>query len=529
MLLTTIYSSNLGNLLLSCISLAVIFFFLNRLASISKWFFSSPWHQSPLSLLKRRARAWAFLFRGTAIIEEEYTKADGNPFFVEVPENRYLIVSSWKHVKEIDSAPEHVLSLQGAAKELLQPKHTMSKFNWMDKRGAEGVPLIRTLRVMLTSHLPEVLPDIRRSLNVLMDDTFESLSTKDGKTVTAKLYPMVIKGIAYSNALAFFGEEFAKNEKFMKAGMDFIEQTLLIAEILRLLPKTLSEPVGRFLSSKLNSSQVLFETLLPVAQQRVDERERAKLGQKVPQHKDCIQWTMESAPKATPWSAERIVYELIALWFGSVHITSTTACFAIHDLCLHLEYIEPLRKEIESTGWEAFTQSGGKSFPLLDSFMKESARLTPVESVSTRRMALEPFHLSDGSGIVQPGEWICTAARGMMMDSSVFANPNEFQGFRFVDPLVLEKLDSNTDTLSQQNGGDSVKTNFTDIADWQLWGTGRCACPGRYYAAAVMKTMLGLFVTKYDMKLTDPDAVRYFSWRTFIYPFPGTKVTLSRR
>lgn len=39
-----------------------------------------------------------------------------------------------------------------------------------------------------------------------------------------------------------------------------------------------------------------------------------------------------------------------------------------------------LRDEIEKTGWQAFDKSGGKTFPLMDSFMKESARLTPVES-----------------------------------------------------------------------------------------------------------------------------------------------------
>jgi len=41
--------------------------------------------------------------------------------------------------------------------------------------------------------------------------------------------------------------------------------------------------------------------------------------------KDCIQWVMESSPRSKPWTAERIVYELIALWFGSVHITSTVS------------------------------------------------------------------------------------------------------------------------------------------------------------------------------------------------------------
>lgn len=56
-----------------------------------------------------------------------------------------------------------------------------------------------------------------------------------------------------------------------------------------------------------------------------------------------------------------------------------SACIALFDLCHHQEYAEPLRKEIESTGWKAFDKSGGRLFPLMDSFIKESARLNPVE------------------------------------------------------------------------------------------------------------------------------------------------------
>lgn len=93
--------------------------------------------------------------------------------------------------------------------------------------------------------------------------------------------------------------------------------------------------------------------------------------------------------------------------------------------------------------------------------------------VSSRRMALKPFELSDGSR-VEVGEWICTAPRGMMLDARHYTAPLEFQGFRFVDPSVLEKYfpGATGRAISQLQG---VPSNFTDIGDWQLWGTGRSA------------------------------------------------------
>lgn len=75
------------------------------------------------------------------------------------------------------------------------------------------------------------------------------------------MYPMVLKLVVLANAVSFFGKEVgkswpstldpmqletygsynaAKDEAFMKSALDHIEQTLLCAEIVRLLPKWLA-------------------------------------------------------------------------------------------------------------------------------------------------------------------------------------------------------------------------------------------------------------------------------------------------
>lgn len=52
---------------------------------------------------------------------------------------------------------------------------------------------------------------------------------------------------------------------------------------------------------------------------------------------------------------------------------------------------------------------------------------------------------------------------------------------------------------------------------------------GRWYASAALKVILGLLIMKYDFALVDPAAERYFSWRTFKYPYASTHVTLRAR
>jgi hypothetical protein len=52
-------------------------------------------------------------------------KAEGKPFELSAPDNRYVFVSDPEQIKELDNAPDTILSLQAASKQMLQPVYTM--------------------------------------------------------------------------------------------------------------------------------------------------------------------------------------------------------------------------------------------------------------------------------------------------------------------------------------------------------------------------------------------------------------------
>lgn len=64
---------------------------------------------------------------------------------------------------------------------MLQPTYTMQKFNWFDKRGVDGMPLVRTLRTLLTNNIPEILPEIRLAISALFDEMHDKHPVVDGK------------------------------------------------------------------------------------------------------------------------------------------------------------------------------------------------------------------------------------------------------------------------------------------------------------------------------------------------------------
>ncbi|KAI1758507.1 putative cytochrome P450 [Hypoxylon sp. FL1150] len=488
--------------------------------SRSRSVFSKPW-----MVIRHRISAWAFLFSGRKIMHDAYMESQGVPFYIDAPENRYWVVSSRAQIKEMDAAPQSVLSLLGAAKDLLQPKYTMRNFDWMeDKQGTEGATLIKTLRNDLTGHLPEILPEVRLSMSALFDQHYDSLPLANGEK-TSSVFPLVSRAIAQANAYVFFGTELSRNTEFIKAGISMVEHTLIISDVIRLLPRSLSHPVGKFLAGRLNSGDIVYDALETLVSRRFEEQARAKLGHDVPEHKDCVQWIMNNSPKTKPWTVQRVVHELVALWYGSVHITSVSACLALLDLCNHNEYAQPLKKEIEDTEWEAFDKSGGRLFPLMDSFIKESARLNPVECMSTRRKALKEFQFMDGTK-VEVGQWVCSPLAGMNLDPKNYVQPDKFHGFRFVQPDILERSLARAPLQNFEIPEGQKPSQFTDISDVPTWGAGKMTCGGRFYASSVIKTLLGLFLTKWDMQLVKSNSKQHFTWRSWIYPFASTEVLL---
>lgn len=85
-------------------------------------------------------------------------------------------------------------------------------------------------------------------------------------------------------------------------------------------------------------------------------------------------------------------------------------------------------------------------------------------------MAMKPFHLADGTR-VEVGDWTVTPVASMMQTHSHYPDPLAFNGFRFVDPLLLNAKAAAVSKVSQPE-----PSKLTDMSsDFHVWGTGRQA------------------------------------------------------
>ncbi|KAB8076861.1 cytochrome P450 [Aspergillus leporis] len=472
-----------------------------------------------LYCLRRFVGLW-YLVWGPEIIDSAYISAHGKPFRVSTPSNDHILITSNDHIRELIDAPLQSLSLHAVAKEILQPKHTMHGFEWQDQRGVEGTGFVRALRSRLTAHLPAMLPDLQRIVNGAISEELSSPGA-DG-FVYARLFSTIKRIVTKVNCFTFFGEELSQNPEFTAAALEFPQVVILAAEILRITPNFLREYVASLVTGQHYAAKTLFRYIAPIVEQRLAIR--AVDGGSPNGHTpvDCMQWLIDTSPRKNPWSTPRMVGEIMAVWFGSVHQLAMTTTYAIEDLCLHSEYVEPLRNEIYQ--WAANTCGRDvEKMPLLDSFVKESIRCTNSDAITVRRKALVPFIFADGLK-VDRGDWVCIPQRGMMHDPSRYSDPEGFDGFRFA--RANKSLRAGCMPVEVP---DRVPSVLTDISvDWPIWGLGNTACPGRFYASIILKLILVCILDGWDCRLMDAKAPRSRSWRSSIVPREGTVVLFQK-
>ncbi|KAL4786385.1 cytochrome P450 [Aspergillus varians] len=486
-----------------------------------------------IMLCLKRLRGLWYLVRGPDIIDSAYLSSGGLPFTISTPSNDHFMITSIEHITEVVNAPLGSLSLHAVAKEIIQPKYTMLGFEWQDQRGVEGTGFVRALRSKLTAHLPVLLPDLQR---IVQDAIALELDTpQDDGLVHCRLFPMIKRTVTKVNCFTFFGESLAQNSEFTAAALEFPQKVILAAEILRATPNFLRGTVARLATRRHHAVRTLMRYLEPVVEQRLAARAESQgLGMTPARTTTRLEVTpvrtttlAKDLPGLTwtsqQWTTKRMVGEIIAVWFGSVHQLAMTTTYAIEDICLHDEYVQPLREEIHEH-LIGPSPRGLAGMPLLDSFVRESIRCTNSDAITVRRKAITPFVFSDGLRVEQ-GDWVCVPQRAMMHDARRYENPDRFDGFRFVR--------ANKQLVT---GDHSVRVpepsplGLTDVSiDWPIWGLGNTACPGRFYAATILKLIMVCILERYECRLEDAGGRRSRWWRSSVVPREGTVVLFRRR
>jgi hypothetical protein len=187
----------------------------------------------------------------------------------------------------------------------------------------------------------------------------------------------------------------------------------------------------------------------------------------------------------------------------------------LYDLCTHPTYIEAIRAEFAAFELESKHLTSKDRYralqklPLIDSFLRESARLHPATTsklktapifspmmqtnsfcylVGVRRKAVTPYSFSDGTHVAK-GDWVCVPQQAIQRDPEYYRDAESFDGFRFVS----------TPSNTGDKKAEPKKREFTDIdTSFPFWGMGKRAWLVAHLACTLFvntKTILTIFIT----------------------------------
>ncbi|KAF8697501.1 hypothetical protein AX14_001359 [Amanita brunnescens Koide BX004] len=169
----------------------------------------------------------------------------------------------------------------------------------------------------------------------------------------------------------------------------------------------------------------------------------------------------------------------------------TTITHSLYNLATYPEYVQPLREEVEAViqeqGW---SKASITKMTKLDSFIKETMRLSPNAAFSMRRKAIKDFIFSDGT-IIPAGNRLSVAIPCIHTDPDNYVDPETFDGLRF-------------EKMRGKEGEPKSKHSLVSLdLDYLLFSHGRHACPGRFFAVNEIKAMLAHILLNYDVKLAN--------------------------
>ncbi|KAJ3571229.1 hypothetical protein NP233_g3894 [Leucocoprinus birnbaumii] len=290
---------------------------------------------------------------------------------------------------------------------------------------------------------------------------------------------------------AFVGLPLCRNQDYLDLCIGFAANVMGAAIKINLAPKFLRPIVGPLLSPYQKHKELALKYLGPLFSERLRMKE-----EKAEMPDDLVTWLVEEA-EGEDAKVENLGMRILFINFAAIHTTSMIMSHVLFDLAARPEYIEPLRQEAyqitESEGW---SKSAIAKLYKLDSFIHEAVRYSSLSAISMMRKVCDPNGFKFSNGVVLPyGSSLSVISDAMHHDAAFYPDPNTFDGFRFYN-LGKPDLDAGNENEFH------VKHAFASLSThWVLWGLGKHACPGRFFAAHELKATVAYILLNYDIGL----------------------------
>ncbi|KAI0516999.1 cytochrome P450 [Xylaria bambusicola] len=448
----------------------------------------------------------------------QISRVSGRPFWLRYWQRDYLVLPA-KYLPDIRRANREHLSFFDSIKD------TLFQYNWLSdlfKLRRMTFAVIRGVN----SQLPKLAPIMFEESQLAFD---EIVGLKEGETGSFEAMNMMTDICLQTMVRVVAGKELSRNRRFLNAARAYFDGNFLTGIIMLNLPfrgqlrDTIAWPLYKY--HQHFRQRPLIEMIEPVVAKRIEDH---KMGQRDKEEKDAIQCTLDilhdfpfdEHSRVTPSHA--LSHETLQLIWASGQSPALSITTILFKLLEEPDYIEPLREEakaaIDHHGW---TDSIFQDLHKMDSFIRETHRLYSTFSINATRAVIgQPFTFSDGLTI-PVGVRIGFAAEGCQRDPEFIADPEPFDGFRFVKLIAADAKQE--DRVGRWAASHPSYSNL-------IFGYGNHACPGRFISIRLIKILmcriLLYFEMSWDRRTLEPPRL---SFEGLSFPDVKQKIILKRR
>ncbi|KAK7058630.1 hypothetical protein VNI00_002266 [Paramarasmius palmivorus] len=451
-------------------------------------------------IFKSYISALHFLTRGREIIQEGYEKAGlkttlnfpGQAFKIALPDRWLVIVTGQRMVEDIRKAPDNILSFKSAVDELFQTKITVGEIVATDPWHFD------IIKGPLTKNISAKFPEMHDEMIAAFAD--ELPFTDGGTPYELSVHILMVTG---------------RDEEWMSININFTKDLHTTSGLILLTPFRFLQPVvGWLATSRRWYLRRALKHLRPIILRRLQIMDKNPNSDDLPD--DFLTWLLKEVNTSKRSDLSNITTALLSTNITAIQTTSSAFTNALFDLASYPHFVEPLRREVEEAiredGWSKVAMGKMRT---LDSFLKESMRVSNTNAFGLLRKPLQDFTFSDGT-VIPAGTFVATATRALHFDESHYTNPDEFDGLRF--HRLREEL------------GDNLKYQMVTPGDNYLsFGAGKHACPGRFFAVNELKALVSHTLLNYDIKFDEGDKSKVQEFAGRMSADPNTHIMIRRR
>ncbi|KAF8154349.1 cytochrome P450 [Mycena galopus ATCC 62051] len=459
------------------------------------------------NILSSCMTAFKLQFDATKMFRKAYSLHGNGVFRLPAFSRWTYLISGGKYIAEVASAPEHIVSFNEGLADVLQTDWTIGRDI---TENAYHTPAIRAGLRNLSLSFPQMHDELVHAF-----DTLLALNNNEWKLIT--VVPSVTQIISRITARVFVGLPLCRNKEYLDLTSGHNIRVFAASQILRICPDFLKPIIAPIITTRKSAVRHALTLLGPMIEERLEiERE---VGRDWPDRpNDLVSWLLDFAEgdNRTP---EALVRRILTLNLAA-HNTWMSMTAALYDLAKYPEYVLPLREEAERVvaeqGW---TRTSISNMHKTDSFLRESQRLSASGPIGMARqvVAKNGFTFSDGTTLPY-GSFLSVPGHNVNSDPAVYEKPELFDGFRF--SRMREERENGSRTCQET----SIFTHHmvTTSPNHVVYGHGRHACPGRFFAALQLKTALAHILINYDVK-AETEGVRPPDHEFSLFKVPNTR------